>query len=139
MKKVWFITLIAVALLSLLILAGCGSKTTTTTTTQDQTTTQNNSNTTGAQTGPVSIKISNFAFSPASVTIAAGTEVTWTNDDSAAHTVVGSDFASGNLATGQTFKTPFRTAGTFNYHRGTHPGNRGANTGLKTPTPPGGR
>ena len=128
MKKVWFIALIAVALLSLLILAGCGSKTATTTTTQDQTTTQNNSNTTGTQTGPVSIKISNFAFSPASVTITAGTEVTWTNDDSAAHTVVGSDFASGNLATGQTFKHTFSTAGTFNYHCGIHPSMQGTIT-----------
>lgn len=130
MKKAFLFTLIAVALLSLLILAGCGSKTTstTTTTTQDQTTTQQGGSSTGAQTGPVNIKISNFAFSPASVTIKAGAEVTWTNDDSAAHTVVGAGFSSGNLSTGQTFTHTFDTTGVYDYHCGIHPSMKGTIT-----------
>jgi plastocyanin len=124
MKKAWFPALIAVALLSLFILAGCGSKTTGTTT-QDQTTTQNSGNTTTAQTGPVSINIKGFAFQPADVTIKAGSEVTWINDDSATHTVVGNGFESGNLATGQTYKHTFDAAGVYSYHCGIHPNMQG--------------
>lgn len=36
--------------------------------------------------GEVTIAIENFAFNPASVTIAPGTEVTWVNNDEVAHT-----------------------------------------------------
>ncbi|HEX8974624.1 MAG TPA: cupredoxin family copper-binding protein [Patescibacteria group bacterium] len=70
----------------------------------------------------VSVTIKNFSFSPASLTIKAGTTVVWTNQDSVAHTVTFASFDSGNIAPGQTFKHTFTANGTFSYHCGIHPG-----------------
>jgi plastocyanin len=47
--------------------------------------------------------------------------VTWTNNDSVAHTVTGTDFASSQLAPGSTFSHKFTTAGSFDYHCSIHP------------------
>ena len=64
------------------------------------------------------ISMVNFSFSPKEVAIKKGTTVTWTNQDSAVHTVT-SDmplFDSGDLAQGKSFSYTFSTAGTFAYH-----------------------
>jgi plastocyanin len=63
------------------------------------------------------VNISGFAFSPASITVAVGDTVTWTNADSAAHTATasGGAFDSGTLNQGQSFSFTFATAGTFAY------------------------
>jgi plastocyanin len=69
------------------------------------------------------VTISGFAFSPASITVPAGTKVTWTNQDSATHTITADDgktFDSGNVATGGTYSFTFTTAGTFAYHCAIH-------------------
>jgi plastocyanin len=60
----------------------------------------------------------NIAFSPTSVTVKAGDKVTWTNNDSFAHTVTLDDNSvdSGEVAAGATFENTFATAGTFAYH-----------------------
>jgi len=70
-----------------------------------------------------SVTISNFAFSPASITVPAGTKVTWTNKDSPTHTVSAKDgtFDSGNLSTGATFSYTFSQKGTFEYGCKLHP------------------
>src|SRR5438045_499785 len=39
----------------------------------------------------VDVKIDNFSFSPATVTVPAGTQITWTNRDDIPHTVVSDD------------------------------------------------
>ena len=67
-------------------------------------------------------QMSNFAFSPASMTIKAGASLTWTNADTVAHTVTADDssFDSGNVAAGATFSHTFATAGTFAYHCNIH-------------------
>ena len=67
-------------------------------------------------------KMSGFAFSPASMTIKAGTALTWTNADNATHTVTADDgsFDSGNVASSATFTHTFATAGTFAYHCNIH-------------------
>jgi Copper binding proteins, plastocyanin/azurin family len=65
----------------------------------------------------------NFAFVPASLKIAVGTTVTWTNQDSTAHTVTSDTGAwpdSGQLATGKSFSFTFNKAGTFAYHCAIH-------------------
>ena len=69
-----------------------------------------------------------FAFSPATLTIKAGTAVTWKNTTTASHTVTSDDgksFDSGtsNPITAQTgtFSFNFTTAGTFAYHCAIHP------------------
>lgn len=75
-----------------------------------------------AQSG-AAVTISNFAFQPASLQIAAGTTVTWTNSDSTAHTATSDDgvFDSGALAPGASFTQTFTTPGTYAYHCQIHP------------------
>lgn len=75
-----------------------------------------------AQSGDVAVAISNFAFSPSNLIVKVGSTVTWTNDDSAAHTVVADDgsFSSGNLDKGATYSYTFSKEGTFAYHCGKH-------------------
>ena len=72
---------------------------------------------------PVSISISNFAFSPSQISVKAGTKVTWTNNDSASHTVTSNNgaFGSGTLGTGATYSFVFKTPGTYSYHCAIHP------------------
>jgi plastocyanin len=69
------------------------------------------------------VSIANFAFDPPSLDISASTSVTWTNNDSTAHTATGDGgtFQSGNIDPGQSFSFTFDTAGTFNYHCEIHP------------------
>ncbi len=79
--------------------------------------------------GGATVTIKNFAFSPASVEIAVGETVTWTNEDSATHTVTGDDgIDSGSLAQGKTFTHTFASAGTFSYHCSIHPNMNGTVT-----------
>jgi plastocyanin len=69
------------------------------------------------------VTIKDFAFGPATLSVAVGSTVTWTNADSAAHTVTADDgsFDSKSLAAGSTFSQTFDTAGTFAYHCSIHP------------------
>ena len=80
-----------------------------------------------AQAGPEaattqSVDISNFAFNPGTIKIAVGTRVTWTNSDSAPHTVTADagEFDSGRLQPGATFEYTFDAIGTFAYHCALH-------------------
>jgi plastocyanin len=68
------------------------------------------------------VTISGFAFGPASISVAAGSTVTWTNQDGTAHTVTADDgsFDSGSLAPGATFSQTFDTPGTYTYHCAIH-------------------
>lgn len=63
-------------------------------------------------------QIQNFAFAPATINIKVGATVTWTNMDSAPHTVTSltGAFDSGSIATSGTFKFQFNTPGTYVYH-----------------------
>lgn len=78
-----------------------------------------------SQQEPTSTKvaISGFAFAPATITIAVGTTVTWTNNDSVAHTVSHRNnlFDSGSLSKGSTFSYTFNQGGTFEYYCKIHP------------------
>ena len=59
-----------------------------------------------------------FAFSPANIEIEVGQEITWTNRDSAPHTVTatsGAKFDSGTLAQGDSFTWKADKAGTVEY------------------------
>jgi plastocyanin len=75
----------------------------------------------------VDITIQGFAFSPAEITMAAGTLVRWTNQDSATHTVKAADgsWVSPDIAKGATFEKVFDKAGTYDYICGIHPSMKG--------------
>jgi plastocyanin len=87
------------------------------------------------------VAIKDYAFSPSSLTINVGDTVTWTNMDSAPHTVTVSSgpvkFSSGNLAKGQSFSYTFTKAGTYKYYCAVHPDMTGTVivNGSTTPTP----
>ncbi len=74
------------------------------------------------------ITIKNFAFNPQSVTIKPGTTVTWTNEDSAPHTVTSDSgiFDSGQLPNGGSFSYTFNQNGRFDYHCSIHPYMKGS-------------
>jgi hypothetical protein len=77
--------------------------------------------------GGGAVTVKGFAFSPTSLTVSVGTGVTWTNEDSAGHTVTADDgsFDSGTIPSGGTFPQTFVTAGTFTYHCAIHTGMTG--------------
>ena len=72
--------------------------------------------------GQAATKVVDFAFNPATLTVAAGTTVTWTNTGSVSHTVTADDgsFDSGTLPSGGTFQHRFATPGTYAYHCNIH-------------------
>jgi plastocyanin len=76
------------------------------------------------------VSIASFSFQPAELTVAVGTTVTWTNNDSASHTVTADDgsFKSGTLGNGATFSQTFATPGTFAYHCAIHSSMKGTIT-----------
>ena len=71
----------------------------------------------------VAVKIDNFSFSPATITIPVGTTVRWTNRDDIPHTVVADDktFKSKPLDTDEQFTYTFSKAGTYSYFCSIHP------------------
>jgi plastocyanin len=85
-------------------------------------------------TGP-HVVISDFTFTPQSITIKVGQSVTWTNSGPSVHDVTSDTmvFESGNMGVGSegnpyggstqggVFSFAFNTAGTYNYHCMLHP------------------
>jgi phospholipase C len=73
--------------------------------------------------GQTQVAIENFSFTPATLTVAAGTTVTWTNHDAVQHTVTATDKShdSAPLDSGGTFSHQFTTPGTYAYHCSIHP------------------
>jgi plastocyanin len=72
---------------------------------------------------PTIVLASDFMFSPASLTVQAGSSVTWTNKDDEPHTVVSDSglFRSGALDTGESFSFKFDKPGTYRYTCSIHP------------------
>ena len=72
---------------------------------------------------PNEIVIENFTFQPATLTVKAGTKVTWVNKDEEPHTATASDksFNSKTLDNGDRFTTEFNTPGTYSYYCALHP------------------
>jgi len=64
-----------------------------------------------------------FMFAPLTVTIPAGTTLTWTNRDDEPHTVVSDTglFRSGALDTNESFSFKFEKPGTYHYECLIHP------------------
>lgn len=82
--------------------------------------------TSNEQVAPNTVIISDFAFTPAKITIKKGTKITWTNQDSAKHDITpdspSEDFkASKLLAKGESYSFTFNKAGNYKYHCSPHP------------------
>lgn len=73
------------------------------------------------------VSIDEMKFNPATVDVAVGESVRWTNDDQRDHTVSAADgsFKSGNLRSGDSFEHTFKKAGTFSYACSYHPRMKG--------------
>jgi plastocyanin len=78
-----------------------------------------------APAGNATVNIDNFSFTPAGITIATGTKITWNNRDDIPHTITDAAdqraFKSAPLDTGDTFAFMFSKAGTYHYFCSLHP------------------
>ncbi|HIF12803.1 MAG TPA: amidase [Dehalococcoidia bacterium] len=78
---------------------------------------------------PPAVLASNIiGFALSDITIAAGTTITWTNQDSAPHTVTSGsqgaltgEFDSGGFSIGESYQRSFNTPGAFPYFCTIHP------------------
>jgi plastocyanin len=69
------------------------------------------------------VKMEKESFVPAKVSATAGTQVTWTNNDTVPHSVTADDnrFDSGPILPGKSFQWTTTNAGTIAYHCIFHP------------------
>ena len=82
----------------------------------------------GEVTKSVDAGIKDFEYVPSQLTVASGGKVSWTNEDSANHTVTFSDKklkSIGNLRNGQKQSITFDEAGEYTYVCAYHPNMRG--------------
>jgi plastocyanin len=114
MKKYHIVVLVALAVATVMV-AGCTSSS-------------------NPSPGPVTssasqntVAIKDYAFSPSTLTIQKGTNVTWRNDDSVQHQITSDSqaFSSPLFGTGGTYTYQFNTTGTFPYHCSIHPSMKG--------------
>ena len=72
---------------------------------------------------PNQVAIENFSFVPVTLTVKAGTKVTWVNRDDVPHTATETDkrFNSKTLDTDDQFAFTFSEPGTYNYFCALHP------------------
>ena len=71
----------------------------------------------------IEVKIDNFSFSPSTLKVKVGTQITWTNSDDIPHTVVSNSptFKSKVLGTGEKFTFTASKPGTYPYSCSIHP------------------
>lgn len=105
MKKRIFSAIIVMTVALALIIVSCGKST-------------YNSTPNNPTLPPNTVGLQGMVFGPVTLTVTAGTTVTWDNNDNMAHTVTADDntFDSGNIAVGTKFTKTFNTPGSFPYH-----------------------
>jgi plastocyanin len=107
------------ALAVLALAAGCGSKkggsTYGNTTTPTATPTSTATPTPTMTSNGAAVKIANFAFDPATLTIKSGVTVTWTNNDSVTHTVTSTDRDGVGANTTSLFDSSLNPGASFSY------------------------
>jgi plastocyanin len=76
-----------------------------------------------ARADDTSVKIDNFTFGPAELTVPVGTTVTWINEDDIPHAIAATDksFKSKALDTDDKFSFTFTKPGTYEYFCSLHP------------------
>jgi len=126
--RAWMLVLV-VALVAVPVLVACGSAGNASSGSGGGGTTP--AGTPSSSVGGTSVAIANYAFTPQTLTVKAGTTVTWTNKDSVLHNVISANdmstsatttsaFASGNFNKGQTFTFTFSKPGTYYYECSIH-------------------
>jgi len=117
MKENKYLIFMILVILGMLAISGC----TTDNTGNNNSSGQSNNSTVNGVT------IQNFAFNPSSLTVKAGTTVTWTNKDSTNHPVASDTgvFNSGTLNNGESYSFTFNQTGTYPYHCTTHTSMKG--------------
>lgn len=85
-----------------------------------------------------SVQMANYAFAPASITVDEGDTITWTNQDTAPHTVTTTSgperLSSPYLSKGQSWSYTFTAPGTYEYYCTVHPDMR-AQVIVRAPAP----
>ena len=106
-KTVWIVSLLTTVMVAALLLSAASP----------------GSSAKAPQPTSAEVKVDSFSFGPASLTVAVGTTVTWTNRDDIPHTVVSTDkvFKSKVLDTDEKFSFTFDKAGTYPYFCSIHP------------------
>jgi len=133
MKK----TYIYIAVVAVIVLGGVGvyfamnhKSNNNSTNSMDMSNSSNDSSSKAVETDTVSIQ--NFAFNPVNISVKAGTKVTWTNKDSAPHTVTETDDktgpSSGNLNNSDSYSFTFTKPGIYHYSCSVHPNMTGTVT-----------
>jgi plastocyanin len=108
---------LAVAATTAALLAGCGGSGTAKAPTPSPTASGGSSSTSG-------IKIDNFAFSPATLTVAGGARIAVTNDDGTAHTLTADDghsFDTGSIDSRSSSTVTAPKPGRYPFHCSIHP------------------
>jgi len=84
------------------------------------------------------VQMANYAFAPASITVSEGDTITWTNEDTAPHTVTTTSgpqaLNSPYLSKGQSWSFTFTVPGTYSYYCTVHPDMR-AQVVVRAPAP----
>ncbi|HEU0155825.1 MAG TPA: cupredoxin family copper-binding protein [Stellaceae bacterium] len=76
-----------------------------------------------AALAPATVAIDAHAFAPATLTVTAGTTITWKNGDDTVHSIVADNksFRSGALDTDESWSHTFATPGQYSYFCSLHP------------------
>jgi plastocyanin len=74
------------------------------------------------------VNIESFSFSPNTLIIKKGATITWTNNDSVAHSLSFEGFSSSDIQSGQAYSRSFTERGVFNYFCSIHPSMKGSVT-----------
>jgi len=116
MKKIAFLLSLSLLLISI---SGCVKSTSPATTEFPP----DNSNTIEEPTSNM-VKIKDFSFMPAEITIQKGDTITWVNQDTVQHTITSdqdNELDSELLSNEQVYSHTFNQTGTFPYHCTPHP------------------
>lgn len=75
------------------------------------------------KSSPTEIRVDNFSFGPATLTVPANSTVTWVNKDDVPHVIASNDglFKSKALDTDDKYSYTFTKSGTYSYYCSIHP------------------
>lgn len=108
---------------AMLVLAGCGGGGGTDPTTPSGSS-PNPAAASSSSSGPRAVTIADYTYEPADLTVAAGTTVEFTNEDSTPHTATSNQsgaFETGSIDTGKSAEVKLEKPGTYAYYCAFHP------------------